>query len=82
VEDEKRSITTIFWLLMAFAFSMAVLSMGAGWAFLEWVGYSEPRQLWPALLMLGIGIVSAIASFVGVIIWLVREAKSERSFEL
>jgi uncharacterized membrane protein YbhN (UPF0104 family) len=75
MDDETRSINTIFWLLLAFAFSMLLVSMGAGWAFLEWSGFTGTEQVWPGLVLLGVGLVLALAAFVGIIIWMVRTAR-------
>jgi hypothetical protein len=75
MDDEARSINTVFWLLLAFAFSMLLVSIGAGWAFMEWSGFSGSGQVWPGLVMLGVGLVLALASFVGLVIWLVRTAR-------
>ena len=75
MDDQIHSINTIFWLLLAFAFSMLLVSMGAGWAFLEWSGFSGTGQVWPGLVLLGVGLVLALASFVGIVIWLVRAAR-------
>ena len=75
LDDEARSINTVFWLLLAFAFSMLLVSIGAGWAFLEWSGFSGSGQVWPGLVLLGAGLVLALASFVGLVIWLVRTAR-------
>ncbi len=75
MEDEKRSIIAIFWLVVAFAFSVTVLSVGAAWAFLEWIGYLESGQVMPALLVVGVGVLGTLTSLVGIIVWLVREAR-------
>ena len=48
MDDEVRSINTIFWLLLAFAFSMLLVSVGAGWVFLEWSGFAGTGQFGPA----------------------------------
>jgi hypothetical protein len=75
MEDEIRSINTIFWLLLAFAFSMLLVSIGAGWVFLEWSGFVGMGQMWPGLVMLGVGLLFTLGSFVGIVIWLVRTAR-------
>lgn len=75
MNDEIRSINTIFWLLLAFAFSMLLISLGAGWIFLEWSSFAGTGMMWPGLVLLGVGLVAAIASFVGIVIWLVRTAR-------
>ena len=75
MDDEVRSINTIFWLLLAFAFSMLLVSVGAGWVFLEWSGYAGTGQMWPGLVLLGVGLLFTLGSFVGIVIWLVRTAR-------
>lgn len=75
MDDEIRSINTIFWLLLAFAFSMLLISMGAGWAFLEWSGFAGTGRVWPGLVLLGVGLVIALVTFAGIVIWLVRTAR-------
>jgi hypothetical protein len=75
MDDDIRSVNTIFWLLLAFAFSMLLVSLGAGWAFLEWSRYAGTGQLWPGLVMLGVGLVVSISTFVGIVIWLLRAAR-------
>lgn len=75
VDDEKRSITTIFWLVLAFAIAVMLVSLGAAWAFLRWVDILSSGELWPAFLVLGIGVLGALGSLVGIIVWLVREAR-------
>ena len=75
VEDERRSITTIFWLVLAFAFAVMMVSIGAAWAFLRWVKLLSSGDLWPAFLVLGIGVLGTLVSLAGIITWLVREAR-------
>lgn len=75
MDDDIRSVNTIFWLLLAFAFSMLLVSLGAGWVFLEWSRYAGAGQLWPGLVMLGVGLVVSISTFVGIVIWLLRAAR-------
>jgi uncharacterized membrane protein YbhN (UPF0104 family) len=75
MDNEIRSINTIFWLLLAFAFSMLLVSIGAGWVFLEWSGYAGTGQVWPGLVLLGVGLLFTLASFVGIVIWLLRTAR-------
>jgi hypothetical protein len=75
VEDERRSITTIFWLVLAFAFAVMMVSIGAAWAFLSWVNILNSGELWPAFLVLGIGVLGTLVSLAGIITWLVREAR-------
>lgn len=75
MDDQMRSINTIFWLLLAFAFSMLLVSLGAGWAFLEWSRYAGSGEVWPGLVMLGVGLVIALVTFAGIVIWLVRVAR-------
>ena len=75
MDNEMRSINTIFWLLLAFAFAMLLISLGAGWTFLEWSDLAGTGQIWPGLALLGAGLVVGIASFVGIVMWLVRTAR-------
>ena len=75
VDDERRSITTIFWLVLAFAFAVMAVSIGAAWAFLRWVNILSSGELWPALLILGIGVLGTLISLAGIISWFVREAR-------
>ncbi len=72
MDDDVRSVNTIFWLLLAFAFAMLLVSLGAGWAFLNWSRLAGTGAVWPGLVMLGIGLVVAISTFVGILIWFVR----------
>jgi hypothetical protein len=75
VNDEKRSITVIFWLVLAFVFSVMATSVGGAWAFLKWAGYVESQQLWPALVVLGIGLLGALGILVGILVWLLRRIR-------
>jgi hypothetical protein len=75
VDEERRSITTIFWLVLGFAIAVMMVSIGAAWAFLRWVNIFNSGELWPAFLVLGIGVLGALASLAGIIAWLVREAR-------
>jgi hypothetical protein len=75
MEDEERSITTIFWLVLAFATFILTISVGATWAFLKWIGFLQSEDLWLALLVLGFGLLGAIGSFAGIVSWLVRQVK-------
>jgi hypothetical protein len=75
VDEERRSITTIFWLVLGFAIAVMMVSIGAAWAFLRWVNIFNSGELWPAFLVLGIGMLGALASLAGIIAWLVREAR-------
>lgn len=75
MNEEKRSITTIFWLALAFVFSVMIMSVGGAWAFLKWAGHLEAQPLWPALLVLGIGVLGALGIFVGILTWLVRQIR-------
>ncbi|MEJ2732725.1 MAG: hypothetical protein P8189_04000 [Anaerolineae bacterium] len=75
VDDERRSITTIFWLVLAFAFAVMMVSIGAAWAFLTWMNILSSGELWPAFLVLGIGVLGALISLASIIAWLVREAR-------
>ncbi len=72
MDDDVHSVNTIFWLLLAFAFAILLVSLGAGWAFLEWSRFTGTGVLWPGLVMLGVGLVVAISTFVGILIWFVR----------
>jgi hypothetical protein len=73
IDDERRAITTIFWLVLVFAFAVMMVSVGAAWAYLMWAGILESGQIWLALLVLGIGILAALASLASIIAWLIRE---------
>lgn len=75
MEDEQRAITTIFWLVLAFAFFVLTISVGATWAFLKWIGFLQSEDLWLALLVLGLGLLGAAGSFAGVLSWLVRHVR-------
>jgi hypothetical protein len=75
MEDEERSITAIFWLILAFALFVLTISVGAAWAFLMWIDFLQSEELWPALLVLGIGVLGAIGSFAGIIAWVVKQAR-------
>ncbi len=75
VDEELRSITTIFWLVLAFAIAVMMVSVGAAWAFLRWVNVLNSGELWPAFLVLGIGVLGTLISLAGIIAWLVREAR-------
>ncbi|HSR33811.1 MAG TPA: hypothetical protein VLY63_24870 [Anaerolineae bacterium] len=74
MEDEERAITTAFWLVLAFALFVLMISVGAAWAYLRWTDFLPSGQPWPALLVLGIGAIGAVASFAGIIVWMAREA--------
>lgn len=76
MDDERRSITTVFWLILLFAVSFLMISLGAAWAYLEWVEMLDSGLLWPALLVFGIGTIGAIGSFAGIIAWLVRQPRT------
>lgn len=76
MDAEERSITTIFWLLLAFALSVLFISIGTGWALLQWIGYLDSGQLWPPLLLLGTAIMGALISFGAIVVWLVRQTRS------
>jgi len=76
MDDERRSITTIFWLILLFAFSFLVISLGAAWAYLQWSDILQSGFLWTALLVFGVGMMGAIGSFAAIIAWLVRQAKA------
>ncbi|MGD9048855.1 MAG: hypothetical protein PVF77_12445 [Anaerolineae bacterium] len=73
MDDERRSVTTIFWLLLLFAVSFLMISVGAAWAYLEWAEVLQSGLLWPGLLVFGIGLMGAIASLAGIIAWLLRQ---------
>jgi hypothetical protein len=75
VDDERRSITTIFWLVLAFALAVMMVSIGAAWAFLRWLDILSSGELWPAFLVLGIGVLGVLSSLIGIITWFVREAR-------
>ena len=71
----ERSITSIFWLVMAFALSVLLISIGTGWTLLEWVGYLDSGSLWLPLLLLGTGIMGALISFGAIVAWLMRRTR-------
>jgi hypothetical protein len=73
MEDERRSITTIFWLLLLFAVSFLLISVGAAWTYLEWTEILQSGLLWPGLLVFCMGLIGAIASLAGIIGWLLRQ---------
>ena len=73
MDDERRSVTTIFWLLLLLAVSFLMISVGAAWAYLEWAEVLQSGLLWPGLLVFGIGLMGAIASLAGIIAWLLRQ---------
>jgi hypothetical protein len=75
MDNEMRSINTIFWLLLAFAFAMLLVSLGAGWAFMEWSGFAGTGRVWPGLVLLGAGLVIGIGSFVGIVMWVVQTVR-------
>jgi hypothetical protein len=75
LNQEERSTTVIFWLVLAFVFSVMTMSLGGAWAFLKWAGYIETQPIWPALAVLGIGLLCALGILVGVIVWLVRRIR-------
>ena len=75
MDDDARSFNTIFWLLLAFAFAMLLISLGTGWAFLEWSRLAGTGQVWPGLVMLGVGLVVGISTFVGILIWFLRAVR-------
>jgi hypothetical protein len=79
MENEGRSLTvrsirTIFWLLLAFAVSVLMISVGATWAFLQWTGFLETGQLWGAFLVLVLGALGTIGCLAGIIAWFLRRA--------
>ena len=75
MEYEERSINTIFWLLLAFALSVLLISVGTGWTLLQWIGYLDSGQLWPPLLLLGTGMMGALISLGAIVAWLMRQAR-------
>lgn len=74
MDDVERSIKTIFWLVLAFALSVLLISIGTGWTLLEWVGYLDSGQLWPPLILLGIAMMGALISFGAIVVWLMRQS--------
>jgi len=76
MDDEERSIKTIFWLALAFALSVLFISLGTGWTLLQWVGYLNPGPLWPPLLLLAVAVLGALISFVAMVVWMMRQAGS------
>jgi hypothetical protein len=75
MEYEERSLNTIFWLLLAFALSVLLISIGTGWTLLQWIGYLDSGQLWPPLLLLGTGMLGALISLGAIVAWLMRQAR-------
>lgn len=75
MNEERRSIRVIFWLALAFVFSVMTMSVGGAWAFLKWAGHIESPELWPALVVLGIGMLGALGILVGILTWLVRQIR-------
>ena len=73
MDDERRSITTTFWLLVLFAVSFLMISVGAAWAYLEWARVLQSRLLWPGLLVFGLGLMGALVSLAGIITWLLQQ---------
>jgi hypothetical protein len=76
MDDERRSITTIFWLILLFAVSFLMISLGSAWTYLEWSRILQSGLLWPGLLMFVIGLLGAIGSFAGIIAWLLRQPRN------
>jgi uncharacterized membrane protein len=74
LDDETGLITSIFWWLLAFALSMLMISVGAAWWYLAWLGILSSTQVWLALLVFGLGMTGALLSLVGVIRWLLHQA--------
>ena len=73
MDDERRSITTTFWLLVLFAVSFLMISVGAAWAYLEWAGVLQSGLLWPGLLVFGLGLISVMICLAGIITRLLRQ---------
>ncbi len=73
--EEERSIKTIFWLVLALAFSVLFISIGTGWTLLQWLGFLDSGQLWPPLLLLGAAILGAAASFFAIVAWMMRQGR-------
>jgi hypothetical protein len=73
MDDDRHSITTIFWLLLLFAVSFLMISVGAAWAYLEWAEILQSGLLWPGLLVFGVGLIGVIACLAGIIAWLLRQ---------
>ena len=73
MDDERRSITTTFWLLVLFAVSFLMISVGAAWAYLEWARVLQSGLLWPGLLVFGLGLMGALVSLAGIITWLLQQ---------
>jgi len=79
MKDEGRSLTvrsirTIFWLVLAFAVSILMISVGAAWAFLQWTGLLQTGQSWVAFLVLMLGAVGTLGCLAGIITWFLRRA--------
>lgn len=76
MDDVERSIKRIFWLVLAFALCVLLISIGTGWTLLEWVGYLDSGKLWPPLLLLGTAMMGAVISFGAIVVWLMRQARN------
>jgi uncharacterized membrane protein YbhN (UPF0104 family) len=76
MDDEQRSVTTIFWLVLAFALSVLFISIGTGWTLLQWLGYLDSGQLWPSLLLVAVAMLGAVVSFAAIVAWMMRQARS------
>jgi len=73
------SVRTIFWLVLALAVSMLMISAGAAWAFLQWAGVLEAGWLWAAFLVLGLGGLGVVGCLVGIITWFLRQPREFRT---
>jgi hypothetical protein len=75
MDADERSITTIFWLVLAFALCVLLISVGTGWTLLQWVGYLDSGPLWPPLLLLGTAMMGALICLGAIVAWLMRQAR-------
>jgi hypothetical protein len=73
VDDEKRSMRSVFRPVLALALCALLCQVGAVWAFLAWTGLAESQPVWPGLLLLGLASLGIIASLAGVAAWFARQ---------
>lgn len=73
--EEEHSIKTIFWLVLAFAFSVLFISIGTGWTLLQWLGFLDSGRMWPPLLLLGAAMLGAAATFSAIVAWMMRQSR-------
>jgi hypothetical protein len=74
-----NSVRTIFWLVLAFAASTLIISVGVAWAFLQWTGVLESGRLGAAFLVLGLGGLGVLGCLAGIITWFHRRTTDLRA---